>query len=202
MLEQLVGGEQLLYGSDRPVVEPGELGMPQALDWDPIADGTRRALGADGDGARMSPRANSPRAFRRTHAVLPAAPGRDPGPLSWVPRPRGRDLSGPELEAFVAELADRPELWIDLVKHDSSQRVYEELLSDDHVTAWLICWMDDHDTGFHDHDVSAGAVAVVSGAVREERLTIDGPPRDRSFAAGDTFHFSPADIHRVRHAGR
>jgi len=44
-LEQLVGGEQLLYGSDRPVVEPGELGMPQALDWDPITDGTRRALG-------------------------------------------------------------------------------------------------------------------------------------------------------------
>jgi len=125
-----------------------------------------------------------------------------PDPLSWVPRPRGRDLSGAELEAFVAELADRPELWIQLVKHDSTQRLYEELLSDDHLTAWLICWMDDQDTGFHDHDVSAGAVAVVSGAVREERLTIDGPTRDRAFAAGDTFHFSPADIHRVRHAGR
>jgi predicted metal-dependent enzyme (double-stranded beta helix superfamily) len=122
-------------------------------------------------------------------------------PLSWVPRPRGRDLLGPELEAFVGELADRPELWIQLVKHDSTQRVYEELLSDDHLTAWLICWMDDHDTGFHDHDISAGAVAVVSGAVREERLAIDGVPRDRTFAAGHTFHFSSADIHRVRHAG-
>lgn len=42
----LVGEQQLLYGSDRPVVEPGELGMPDGLDWDPIADGTRRALGA------------------------------------------------------------------------------------------------------------------------------------------------------------
>lgn len=48
MLELLVGGEQLVYGSDRPVVEPSELGMPDALDWDPIADGTRRALGATG----------------------------------------------------------------------------------------------------------------------------------------------------------
>jgi hypothetical protein len=28
------------------VVEPGELGMPEALDWDPIADGTRRAFGS------------------------------------------------------------------------------------------------------------------------------------------------------------
>jgi predicted metal-dependent enzyme (double-stranded beta helix superfamily) len=121
--------------------------------------------------------------------------------LAVVPRPRERDLSGPELESFVAEIADRPELWIDLVRHDSSQRLYEELLSDDHVTAWLICWMDAQDTGFHDHDLSAGPVAVLSGGVREERLTIDGPPRDRTYVAGQTFHFSPADIHRVRHTG-
>jgi predicted metal-dependent enzyme (double-stranded beta helix superfamily) len=121
--------------------------------------------------------------------------------LAGVPRPDGRNLSGPELEAFVSELADRPELWIHLVKHDSTQRVYEELLSDEHVTAWLICWMDEHDTGFHDHDISAGAVAVVSGAVREERLAIDGPPRQGVFRAGASFHFSAADIHRVSHAG-
>lgn len=129
-----------------------------------------------------------------------------------MPRPRGRDLTARELEAFVRELADRPELWIDFVRHDASQRVYEELLVDAHVTAWLICWMDDQDTGFHDHDVSAGAVAVVSGNVREERLAIggdrsvgDGPLEigqpGRSFAAGDAFHFSAADIHRVRHGG-
>lgn len=121
--------------------------------------------------------------------------------LASVPRPQGRDLTGPELEQYVSEVADRPELWIHLVKHDATQRVYEELLSDEHLTAWLICWMDDHDTGFHDHDISAGGVAVVSGAVREERLTIDGPPANRVFQAGSSFHFSPVDIHRVRHAG-
>jgi hypothetical protein len=132
---------------------------------------------------------------------LAVAPAVDMGGVSRVPRPRGRDLSGPELEAFVSELADRPELWIDLVKHDTTQRVYEELLSDEHVTAWLICWMDEHDTGFHDHDVSAGAVAVVSGAVREERLAIEGPTRTGVFRAGASFHFSAADIHRVSHAG-
>ncbi len=122
--------------------------------------------------------------------------------LSRVPRPEGRDLNGPELQAFVEALAARPEEWIDLVKHDSHQRVYVELLSDPHLTAWLICWMDDHDTGFHDHDASVGAVAVVGGRVREERLRLDGPPRNRVFAAGESFHFSPADIHRVRHAGQ
>jgi hypothetical protein len=50
---------------------------------------------------------------------------------------------------------------------------------------------DDHDTEFHDHDRSAGAVAVVSGAVREERLAIDGPPRERTCTVGDTFFTSP-----------
>jgi predicted metal-dependent enzyme (double-stranded beta helix superfamily) len=124
-----------------------------------------------------------------------------PSPLSSVARPRGRDLSGAELRAFVAELADRPELWIHLVIHDSTQRRYEELFRDDHLTAWLICWMHDHDTGFHDHDASAGAVAVVGGRVREERLALEGPPRDRVFTAGEAFHFSSADIHRIRHAG-
>ena len=127
---------------------------------------------------------------------------RPAGEFAAVPRPRGRDLTAAELEAFVRALAERPELWIDLVRHDDTQRVYEELLSDEHVTAWLICWMDDHDTGFHDHDVSAGAVAVVSGAVREERLAIGGPPPvRRACTAGESFHFSPADIHRVRHSG-
>ncbi len=121
--------------------------------------------------------------------------------FAGVPRPLGRDLSGEELGVYVAALADTPELWIDLVRHDPGQRRYEELLSDDHLTAWLICWMDDHDTGFHDHDVSSGAVAVVGGRVREERLRLDGPPIDRVFAVGEAFHFSPADIHRVRHAG-
>jgi len=147
--------------------------------------------------AALHPTATEPPAA----APAVAAPAIDPRELALLARPRGRDLSGPELQEFVSELADRPELWIHLVKHDTTQRVYEELLSDEHVTAWLICWMDEHDTGFHDHDVSCGAVAVVSGAVREERLAIDGPTRNGVFRAGGSFHFSASDIHRVSHAG-
>jgi len=45
MLEEVVGSEQLLYGSDRPVVEPGELGMPEHWTGSD-ADGTRRAFGS------------------------------------------------------------------------------------------------------------------------------------------------------------
>jgi hypothetical protein len=71
----------------------------------------------------------------------------------------------------------------------------------DEVGVWLICWMDDHDTGFHDHDISSGAVAVVQGEVREERLVLGGAPRARLYRPGDAFDFAASDIHRMSHAG-
>ncbi|MHB8243673.1 MAG: hypothetical protein ACYDHN_17015, partial [Solirubrobacteraceae bacterium] len=42
-MAEIVGPDQLVYGSDRPVVEPR---MPALLEWDPIEQATRRALGA------------------------------------------------------------------------------------------------------------------------------------------------------------
>jgi hypothetical protein len=46
LVQDAAGAQQVLYGSDRPVVDPSELAMPGGLDWDPIADGAQRALGA------------------------------------------------------------------------------------------------------------------------------------------------------------
>jgi predicted metal-dependent enzyme (double-stranded beta helix superfamily) len=112
-----------------------------------------------------------------------------------------RDLGERELHELVRGLAARPETWRHLVAHDPAHRRYEELLRDDRVSVWLICWSDDQDTGFHDHDLSAGAVAVVAGRVREERLTLGGAPRSRTVTAGEDFTFSAADIHRVSHTG-
>jgi len=117
-----------------------------------------------------------------------------------IERP-ARDLSGDELEAVVAALGARPGLWRRHVRHDPHARVYEELLRDEHLAVWLICWMTDHDTGFHDHDLSAGAVHVVDGAVREDRLTLGRPPSSRVVAAGSSFSFRASDIHRVLHHG-
>jgi 6-methylsalicylate decarboxylase len=45
-LADVVGPQQILYGSDRPVIEPSDLDMPDELDWDPIVGSTLRALGA------------------------------------------------------------------------------------------------------------------------------------------------------------
>ena len=46
-LSDAIGGPgQLLYGSDRPVVEPALLHEPDALDWELLADATARAFGS------------------------------------------------------------------------------------------------------------------------------------------------------------
>jgi predicted metal-dependent enzyme (double-stranded beta helix superfamily) len=114
---------------------------------------------------------------------------------------RTRDLSRDELRALAGELAGRPQDWRHLVHHDPAVRTYEQLLRDEHVAVWLICWMDDHDTGFHDHDVSCGALAVAQGAVVEERLALGGPPIRRRVSAGEALDFAASDIHRVTHGG-
>ena len=49
-----------------------------------------------------------------------------------------------------------PERWRHLVRHADDARVYEQIWDDEDVNAWVICWSEDQDTGFHDHDESGG----------------------------------------------
>jgi predicted metal-dependent enzyme (double-stranded beta helix superfamily) len=112
-----------------------------------------------------------------------------------------RDLVAQELASLTSWLAARPEVWRPHVRHDPGQRYFHRLLDDPHVTVWLICWMPGHDTGFHDHDGSAGAVSVLEGSVREERLRWASDPVSAVFGPGDVLEFGPADIHRIRHEG-
>jgi len=121
-----------------------------------------------------------------------------------IVRPYGRDLTDAELEAVACQFAARPELWSEHVSHDPARRTYAQLLRDAHLDVWLLCWSRDHDTGFHDHDLSAGAVAVAAGSVREDRLALGRPveePISRVAVAGGSFTFTASDIHRVLHAG-
>jgi mannose-6-phosphate isomerase-like protein (cupin superfamily) len=110
-------------------------------------------------------------------------------------------LSLDELQRFATALAESPERWSHLVRHSGDMRVYEQIWDDEDVNAWVICWSEDQDTGFHDHDESAAGIAVVSGQVREDRLTLTGPPVSREIGPGTTFTLPPVAIHRVLHAG-
>jgi predicted metal-dependent enzyme (double-stranded beta helix superfamily) len=106
-----------------------------------------------------------------------------------------------ELRIVVERFLANPGRWRHAVNHDLDQRTFSELARDERMSAWLICWNDGADTGFHDHDTSHGAVAVAAGAVIEERLVLGGPPRRREHGTGEVFDFEASEIHRVRHTG-
>ena len=110
-------------------------------------------------------------------------------------------LGEEELRAIVTDLARRPELWRRHVAHDPNQRRFTRLRIDEDLEVWLICWMDGQDTGLHDHGDSSGAVAVVQGAVHEERYVNRTLAHELDFVEGETLTFSPTVVHRVRHSG-
>ena len=111
-----------------------------------------------------------------------------------------RDLTPGELEELAAAIAQHPESWGHLVAFDGERRVYASLHRDNHVDVWLLCWTPESDTGWHDHDVSSGAVAVVAGELVENNLTLAAGARETRVAAGTVFSFGPDHIHRLNGA--
>ena len=72
----------------------------------------------------------------------------------------------PAPSSIVAELADRPNLWRPLVEF-RHPRHYVRLAVGQGWEAWLLTWLPGQTTGLHDHGGSAGAFAVVEGALDE-----------------------------------
>jgi Cysteine dioxygenase type I len=114
--------------------------------------------------------------------------------LSSLP---ARNLDRTELEALVDTLALDLERWRDLVDYSEDHRVFVSLYRDDYVDVWLLCWTRQNDTGWHDHDISSGAVRVVRGALSESNPRIGGRPATRTVMAGERFSFGPDHIHRL-----
>jgi cysteine dioxygenase type I len=108
-----------------------------------------------------------------------------------------RNLDRDELEMLVHQLASDPERWRELVDYSDADRVFVSLYRDDYVDVWLLCWTPENDTGWHDHDISSGAVRVVQGALTESNPRIGGHPAVRVVGAGEAFSFGPDHIHRL-----
>jgi hypothetical protein len=107
------------------------------------------------------------------------------------------DLNPSELQTLVDDLAGRPDAWRTQVAFSDSQRHYVSLYRDDHVDVWLLCWTRRNDTGWHDHDISSGAVRVVQGVINEHNPRIGGDHVSVLVPAGRSFHFGPEHIHRL-----
>jgi hypothetical protein len=114
-----------------------------------------------------------------------------------LPSLPARNLEQAELEALVDQLAHEPDRWSGMIDYSDDQRVFVSLYRDDYVDVWLLCWTRENDTGWHDHDVSSGAVRVIQGALLESNPRIGGEPAMRVVAAGEAFSFGPDHIHRL-----
>ena len=87
-----------------------------------------------------------------------------PGPAALqLPRVLGQQ----ELASKVRELASRPAEWVSRVRLDAEGRWYEQIHVDGCYEIWLISWLPEHSTGFHDHGEANGAFSVVWGALDE-----------------------------------
>ncbi|WP_067454906.1 cysteine dioxygenase [Actinomadura macra] len=108
-----------------------------------------------------------------------------------------RTLDKRELRALVDELAGRPGTWRQHVAFSDDRRHYASLYRDEYVDIWLLCWTRQNDTGWHDHDVSSGAVRVVAGALEENNPRIGGAHVRTVVPEGQSFCFGPDHIHRL-----
>lgn len=108
-----------------------------------------------------------------------------------------RILNQGELLELAASVAAAPELWREHVAFADDQRHYANLLRDDNVDVWVLCWTPSNDTGWHDHDVSSGAVAVVEGRLVEHNLAFGQASIETEIPAGQTYSFGPDHIHRL-----
>jgi predicted metal-dependent enzyme (double-stranded beta helix superfamily) len=111
--------------------------------------------------------------------------------------PTGHPLEPEELKALVARVAGRPELWRPHYDPHATERTYAALHRDQTVDVWAIFWLPEHDTGWHDHDISSGAVHVVEGALEEHVLRLARPELRTRYTAGRSFLFVPSHIHRL-----
>jgi hypothetical protein len=126
---------------------------------------------------------------------------------SWIHEriPEDTDLDRPALARLAVELGGEPRFWGHLVQYDPNTRYFHQLYRDPHLDVWLICWLNAQDTGYHDHDISSGAVYVVEGILHEDHFgrDPDGWIREKTLehAAGSVFDFDASYIHGVRHSG-
>jgi hypothetical protein len=122
---------------------------------------------------------------------------------AWVPE--DADLDRASLSTLVVELGRNPQYWEHLVHHDPDTRYFHQLYRDPHLDLWLICWLDAQDTGYHDHDVSSGAVYVCEGRLYEDYFVRDAEgwirEHTNEHVAGSVFDFDSSYIHGVRHPG-
>ncbi len=138
-----------------------------------------------------------------THPATDGVPAQNAVPLSTINADitltnlPGRDLDAVELLELAGGIANDPTQWEEHVAFSDDKRHYVCLHRDAHVDVWVLCWTPQNDTGWHDHDISSGAVAVTQGTLTEHNLAVAAPSLRTEVSAGSAFSFGPEHIHRL-----
>lgn len=111
-----------------------------------------------------------------------------------------RRLSPVELERAALALAERPELWRDLVVDSPDERWWIVLHRTAAYEVRLLSWEFDQSSGWHDHGGSSGGYVVTDGALLERcRAGDEASIEEHRSGPGDHGSFGPAHVHDVAH---
>jgi quercetin dioxygenase-like cupin family protein len=100
------------------------------------------------------------------------------------------------LEAIAAGLAEVSPPWDLRPGEADDERHYERILATPSYEAWSIYWPPGTMLDLHDHGDSAGAFAVVDGALDETSISEVGP-LERRLRRGDVASFGAGQVHGV-----
>jgi hypothetical protein len=199
-LIRVLGIDAIVFGSDRPYARPDAPNY--------FGEAAGRALHVTNPhrllegGSHDSHSSTEPISASNTRSTA-GVPARHAQPISTVSSDLsldnlpGRDLDQLELLQLASSIANDPALWSGHVVFNVGERHYVSLHRDTYVDVWVLCWTPENDTGWHDHDISAGAVAVVQGTLTEHNLAVGARSVTTEMHAGRAFSFGPEHIHRL-----
>lgn len=107
------------------------------------------------------------------------------------------------LSTIVSELAASPSFWKPHVAYQSPRRYWAKLVTRPDLDVWLLTWLQEQGTQFHDHGASHAAFAVLAGELTEVRPSLTGTGfTRRTLPKGSRATVDPYAVHDVYNAGR
>jgi hypothetical protein len=107
-------------------------------------------------------------------------------------------LSTGQLEEVARVVAQRPDLFDDLLDDEGSVHRSLPLLRTPSFEVKVLTWRGPQPVDWHDHGGSSGAMAMVAGWLNEQSRDGDGADLNaRRFGPGDSGSFGPGHLHDV-----
>lgn len=101
------------------------------------------------------------------------------------------------LTSVVQRIAEHEEWWRPKLEYHAEQRWWTKLVSHRNLEVWLLTWLEDQTTDFHDHGSSGAAFTVVEGHLTESRFRRDGGIVAKTYSPGSVVTVAPRTIHAV-----